>query len=408
MSHPLTNENNRKNIKDYLKRGNITGYFNLILEWEKGKLQSGSFYEEIQNIIEVRIEKGFNNDYPQWQSIIKIEIERCEMLNELQSMEESRTEEVYIKALNWLATCRDLKNPEIEKYFRLSGRDRETDVKNILYHEKKSKLGNYFLKETGRFYIPGYIRFFLRMYNLPAALTLICRSFHRVREPRQREAKDGYLPFVILVALISILAISYLALDSPVSIIQINNLIDAWPGPDLQKYSLTATWLALVYISGIALFVLLLLPQFRLLFRVLLPRLLAGIFAGYVALIFTEDVWLAAEKLADEPAMIVLCFFAVVFSYLFLLNEIRNTLQNNYKILIRSVTVLLIGLIEASIIGLALCDLFSIGIGTGLGGLPGIFGRVYPNFILLTAPLSLMIGIFVQIIWDDKPISEPF
>jgi len=35
----------------------------------------------------------------------------------------------------------------------------------------------------------------------------------------------------------------------------------------------------------------------------------------------------------------------------------------------------------------------------------GVFGNIYPEAVLLLSPLALFIGVFVQLLWEDKPIT---
>ena len=36
----------------------------------------------------------------------------------------------------------------------------------------------------------------------------------------------------------------------------------------------------------------------------------------------------------------------------------------------------------------------------------GLLGRIYPEAVLMLSPLALFIGIFLQLLWDDKAITE--
>ncbi|MBW1992279.1 MAG: hypothetical protein JRI59_09225, partial [Deltaproteobacteria bacterium] len=38
---------------------------------------------------------------------------------------------------------------------------------------------------------------------------------------------------------------------------------------------------------------------------------------------------------------------------------------------------------------------------------PGLVGEIPVEMLLLFAPLALLIGIFVQLIWEEKPVTEP-
>jgi hypothetical protein len=122
----------------------------------------------------------------------------------------------------------------------------------------------------------------------------------------------------------------------------------------------------------------------------------------------------------------------LVGTFIYLFVEIKNGVEGvkigkkaekdklHLIILRRTVTILIMGLTEASIMGLIMCALLSrylspenlsdnikmiAGIKLPLVG--ELFGNMYPHGLFLFASLALFIGIFVQIIWEDKPITHP-
>ena len=150
-------------------------------------------------------------------------------------------------------------------------------------------------------------------------------------------------------------------------------------------------------------------------FKLLIPRLLGGIFIGYFPILIGEEVWSFVKEVnAFEGFFIVI--LSSVFCLYYLFTELNNVVKDIRVASFRSMRIWLIGLIESFIIGIFIQDLFArafvntletnyYGLMMPPHGLLG--GKIYPKVLLIYFPLALFIGVFVQLIWEDKPITHP-
>ena len=157
--------------------------------------------------------------------------------------------------------------------------------------------------------------------------------------------------------------------------------------------------------------------------RKILPRLFGGILVGYIPLMSSEDLWKWLLTLPTAPAIGV-WLLALVFSYVYLRVEARGALSDcaisspvKRDIAIRSGQEFMIGLAEAYLIGVMLCEFLGYTALKGLGEalqatgtqyvIKGWIGTLVPKVILLYAPLALFLGILVQLIWEEKTVTQP-
>jgi hypothetical protein len=160
------------------------------------------------------------------------------------------------------------------------------------------------------------------------------------------------------------------------------------------------------------------------LFRIL-PRLVGGILVGYIPLISSEDLWKWLLNLPTASAP-WLWLLALAFSYVYLYIEACTKLISDCAVSpdlrrdvrIRSGQVCLIGLAEAYVIGVVLCEIWG---GPAVNGLlktadaamphvyaiKGWLGVLVPKVIVLYAPLALSLGILVQLLWEEKTVTQP-
>lgn len=161
----------------------------------------------------------------------------------------------------------------------------------------------------------------------------------------------------------------------------------------------------------------------KLLFNLLLPRMFSAIIIGYILLAMAEETWkLAFNMWADKLSIVitvVLSLFAYFISYGYLWIEISKIGKYVRR---RALHVFLIGFIESLLTGFFLCFLLN-KYYTPQRLLPDlklwqdlcfVYFSVnstifiyYPQVLSFFCPLALFIGIFVQIIWEDKPITHP-
>jgi len=100
---------------------------------------------------------------------------------------------------------------------------------------------------------------------------------------------------------------------------------------------------------------------------------------------------------------------AIIASFVYLQAEISKNVKEKRKVSRRSRSILFLGLVESLTMGLVFCDLFGAQLVKSSSDkiLQGFFGLIYPKVVLLYFPLALFIGIFVQIFWEEKPITHP-
>ena len=155
-------------------------------------------------------------------------------------------------------------------------------------------------------------------------------------------------------------------------------------------------------------------------FRLLLPRLLGGILLGYIPLFSSEEFWKWLLSLKNQYIQIILFLSPLVLSFIYAYIEARNfliewepTKRFRREIYIRATKIFLIGLSEAFIAGILLSELLSDAIVSNLGlktipePIVGFIGLIYPKIVLLYAPAALFIGLLVQLIWEEKSITQP-
>ena len=158
--------------------------------------------------------------------------------------------------------------------------------------------------------------------------------------------------------------------------------------------------------------------------KLIIPRLAGTILVGYIILVATAEIWEFSLRVYQQEGKIVgliqyiaIIITALLTSLIYLFIEVNNLVKKPGLSLRRALSLFLLGATESFIIGLILFDLFADGMTRGLMGnlgidadkirIDGIFGHIYPLPLILYASLALVIGIFVQIIWEDKPITEP-
>ena len=165
--------------------------------------------------------------------------------------------------------------------------------------------------------------------------------------------------------------------------------------------------------------------------HILLPRLCGGIFGGYLSLTIAQEAWLLVTffcspqgenntYLLKWPYALLLIVFSILLALIYFINE-AFVYTNDWRQALRRASVVLIWAVVVAVsLGAWDCQfgapiLESIDIDQEAEGfqplvfkpiLPGILKRPIPIPALLTfAPLALLIGIMVQIIWEEKPIT---
>jgi hypothetical protein len=165
-------------------------------------------------------------------------------------------------------------------------------------------------------------------------------------------------------------------------------------------------------------------------FRASVPRIGAGIIVGYLPVFLIDEVW----DLAEQPFFHVLAVIAMLGSttLLYLYVEVQRRIGSPRESFARARGVFLLGLVQASGFGLVVTSLLGplmaarnwgpegtevslallrTSLPPFAGQLPPIMGFeplvAFPTAVLLMSFLSFFIGTFLQLLWEDIPITEP-
>lgn len=155
------------------------------------------------------------------------------------------------------------------------------------------------------------------------------------------------------------------------------------------------------------------------------PRLFIGIIVGYIPIMAESTFMNLAVSSSIGKSVWVIIFLAaasLTFTYLYLRFEVRKGTGSEDNILIRKRTlnIFSIGVLYSFMLGLVIIDLFtsvyfqsalSAGIidklESGQRFHAAIFGVIDPLMVLFYSPLALFIGVVIQFIWEEKPITHP-
>ncbi len=167
-------------------------------------------------------------------------------------------------------------------------------------------------------------------------------------------------------------------------------------------------------------------------FHVWVPRIFAGIIVGYLPVFLIDEVWDLATQPPVTLAGLVILLGSVTLLYIYV--EVQAKIRDRQEAFARARGLFLLGLLEAASLGIVITSLLGPFMtkrnwapeafaGTVrelaesrlepvLGQLPMVLGiaphvSAFPTAVLLMTFLSLFIGIFLQLLWEDFPITEP-
>jgi len=165
-------------------------------------------------------------------------------------------------------------------------------------------------------------------------------------------------------------------------------------------------------------------------FHASVPRIGAGIIVGYLPVFLIDEVWDLAHRPNASVDIVVLMLGLVTLLYVYV--EIARRIPDTTLAFARARTLFLLGVVEAFAVGIMMTGLvgpFMVDRNwspvTGhvplevlrasmppmLGELPHIVGigpfYAFPSAVLLMTFLSFFIGIFLQLMWEELPITEP-
>lgn len=171
-------------------------------------------------------------------------------------------------------------------------------------------------------------------------------------------------------------------------------------------------------------------PSIIKILQLFLPRLIAGIMAGYL-LLMSDEVWrfISVEwnvfsiqwegypsNWVNFPGWIIILksFLPLIGVYIYIFIEIShvkgiiNVSQKSRLFFSRAYS-------YSIIMGLMVSDIFGdsmIKKDSTIDGLAefitiqGFVGHIYPQVLICLAPLSLFVGIVIQLLWDDKKLTD--
>jgi hypothetical protein len=165
-------------------------------------------------------------------------------------------------------------------------------------------------------------------------------------------------------------------------------------------------------------------------FHAAVPRVLAGIIVGYLPIFFIDEVWSLAAQSWRTLSVIVALLGTTTMLYLYI--EVVRRLGENREAFARARQIFLLGLLQATGIGVLLTGMIGHFMaarawpGGGadasieglraaavpfVGQLPLVLGiapyYVFPSAVFMMAFMSFFIGTFLQLMWEDIPITEP-
>lgn len=164
-------------------------------------------------------------------------------------------------------------------------------------------------------------------------------------------------------------------------------------------------------------------------FHASVPRITAGIIVGFLPIFFLDEVWSLAEQSWELLVQVALLLAFANLLYLYI--EVQRRLGNPALAFVRARQLFLLGVLQSFGVGLvvtglvgALMALRNWGGGRAAdidalrahlepfaGQLPKIVGLepfyTFPPAIFIMTILAFFIGTFLQLMWEDIPITEP-
>ena len=166
------------------------------------------------------------------------------------------------------------------------------------------------------------------------------------------------------------------------------------------------------------------------LFHASVPRIMAGIIVGYLPIFFIDEVWSLAGQ--SWPTLLTIVALLGTTTLLYLYIEVERRIEDGRVAFARARQIFLLGVLQATAIGVLLTGMIGdfmatrVWAGGGvnvpmealraasepfIGQLPVVLGigpfYAFPSAIFMMAFMSFFIGTFLQLMWEDIPITEP-
>jgi hypothetical protein len=163
-------------------------------------------------------------------------------------------------------------------------------------------------------------------------------------------------------------------------------------------------------------------------FRASVPRIAAGIIVGYLPIFFLDEVWALAARSVGIVASVSLLLAMATLLYIYI--EVQRRLGDPDVAFARARQIFVLGVLQAFSIGIVITGLIGPFMATRnwaegapdvaalrealpplVGQLPEVVGLgpflVFPAAVAFMTFLSFFIGTFLQLMWEDIPITEP-
>jgi len=165
-------------------------------------------------------------------------------------------------------------------------------------------------------------------------------------------------------------------------------------------------------------------------FHASVPRIGAGIIVGYLPVFLIDEVWDLASRSIIALTSLVGAIGLVTLLYIYV--EVARRLGDRDLAFKRARGLFLLGVVQAAALGIATTsvvgpfmvsrnwspgveeigiELLRSGLEPMVGVLPPIVGMAplygFPPVLLLMTFLSFFIGVFLQLMWEELPITEP-
>jgi len=265
---------------------------------------------------------------------------------------------------------------------------------------------------------------FLRQYDIHHAAAMIQHADNVAKgrldadQILSRHNTPNYV--AALVAIASPFAVAAFAYDSAPSVFGAN-LFDWVCAFEVSLVNLLAAWF---------LFWRFLWRRELTVFHAAVPRILAGIIVGYLPIFFIDEVWSLAAQSWRTLFLIVALLGTTTMLYLYI--EVQRRLGENQEAFARARQIFLLGLLQATGIGVLLTGMIGhfmaarawpggsadtsieamrAAAAPFIGQLPLVLGiapyYAFPSAVFMMSFMSFFIGTFLQLMWEDIPITEP-
>jgi hypothetical protein len=165
-------------------------------------------------------------------------------------------------------------------------------------------------------------------------------------------------------------------------------------------------------------------------FHASVPRIGAGIIVGYLPVFLIDEVWSLASRSAATLTSVATLLGLVTLLYIYV--EVQRRLGDSVVAFARARAIFLLGVLEAFGFGVVMTGMTGSlmvsrnwspqmaelpvealrqSIPPLVGDLPRIIGveplYAFPSALLMMTFLSFFIGVFLQLMWEELPITEP-